>query len=508
MIDVTHSHQRTIHKQLACQPYAKNSVYTGSFQQKTADMRFLLALLMFISALHAREIFVSSSGNDVSGTGTLALPYRTLRHVLEPANALVQAGDIVTLRGSASGTFYDADEYRLRVRLTLRSFAGEWAILRCPITVLDGICLQIDPDASGSVVSRLEIQGGTIYSVFLQTDWEQDANPGGSGATDVLLEDCKLHGSGRDVVKVTPKSQRLHVRRCEIYNSGTSYAPGTPLDDKNAEGIDNVNADGMIVEDSYIHDIATSCLYFKGGAHNALIQRNRLENCGLGGVLVGFDTSPEFFDLQLNPGYFEALSSTVINNIIRNTDYAGIGLYASQGSKIYNNTLIDTARIGHAALYFGVTLQDFEPQALRPANQQVSLQNNIVRQSHDRCLSIRFANELGGLSGLLGSPGSNYNYYARSTGSCQFRDARPGAPLAQGTLAQWRAAQNVDAMSLEGALQLASDGHLIATSQAINRGVTLAEVTLDFDNQARIAPIDIGADEFSVSDQLFGNGFE
>jgi parallel beta-helix repeat protein len=472
-------------------------------------MRFaLVGLIFFASTLHAREIFVSSSGNDVSGNGSLSTPYRTLLHVLEPANALVQAGDIVTLRGSATGTFYDADEYRLRVRVTLRSFPGEWAILRCPITVPDGICLQIDPDASGSVISRLEIQGGTIYSVFLQTDWEQGAIPAGHGASDVLLEDCKLHGSGRDVVKVTPKSQRLRVRRCEIFNSGASYAPGTPLDVKNAEGIDNVNADGMVVEDSYIHDIATSCLYFKGGARNALIQRNRLENCGLGGVLVGFDTSPEFFDLQSNPAYFEAISSTVINNIIRNTDYAGIGLYASQGSKIYHNTLIDTARVGHAALYFGVTLQDFEPQALRPANQQVSLQNNIVRQSHDRCLSIRFANELGGLSALIGSPGTNYNFYARTAGSCQFRDSRPGAPLAAGNLAQWRVAQNGDAMSLEGPLQLASDGRLVAASQAINRGLSLAEVTVDIDNQLRVAPVDIGADEFVAKDQIFGNGFE
>ena len=110
-----------------------------------------LAFALCLNAAQAREIFVAPTGNDSSGTGSLANPYRSLSFVLEPINEVVEAGDIITLRGGAAGTsaIYAADEYRLRTRLTLRSFAGEWAILRCPITVPDGICLQIDPDASG-----------------------------------------------------------------------------------------------------------------------------------------------------------------------------------------------------------------------------------------------------------------------------------------------------------------------------------------------------------------------
>ncbi len=469
---------------------------------------YALIALTASSTLSAREIFVSPSGNNSTGTGSLAAPYQTLLHVLEPANGIAQAGDKITLRGSAGGTVYAADEYRLRTRLTLRSFPGEWAILRCPITVTDGICLQIDPEASGSVISRLEIEGGTIYSVFLQTDWEQVANPNGVGASNVVLEDCKLHGSGRDVVKVTPKSNQLTIRRCEIYNSGRAYPPGTPLEDKNAEGLDNVNADGMHVSDSYIHDIATNCLYFKGGARNVLIERNRMENCGEGGIFMGFDTSPEFFDLSVNPGYFEAINGTVRNNIVQRTDYAGIGLYASKDSVVVNNTLIDTARMGHAALYFGVTLQDFDPIAGRPANSNPRLLNNIVKQSHARCLSIRWANELGGLSGLNGPPGSNFNFYARTAGNCVFADARPGAPLASGGLSQWRSALGVDSMSIEAPLTLSPDGRLLASSAAIGLAQTQPNFSDDIDQQVRSPPWDIGADEFALSEVILRDGFE
>ncbi len=468
----------------------------------------LIALLLPFTAntSEAREIFVSSTGSNATGNGSQALPYQTLQFVLAPANGIVAAGDVITLRGASTPVTYNASEFRLRVRLTLRAFAGEKVRLLCPINTADPACIFIDPEASGSVLQDLEIEGGSIYTVFLQTAWEQAANPTGIGASNIRIENCKLHGSGRDVVKVTPKSNNLTIVNSEIFNSGKSYPPGTPVDDKNAEGIDNVNGDGMIVRDSYIHDAATTCLYFKGGARNVLIERNRIERCGVGGIMVGFDTSPEFFDLTVNPGYYEAIAGTVRNNIIRSTDFAGIGLYASRDSVVANNTLIDTARVGHAGLYFGVTLQDFDPIAGRPANLNPVIRNNIVQNSQP-CVAIRFANELGGLSGLSGNPGTNHNYYSRTAGACAFRDGRPGSTAANVNLTQWRSALNVDAQSVEAPLSLAADGKLLATSAARDIGVSLAQVTDDIDRETRTAPIDIGADEFNA-DAGFRDGFE
>ena len=48
-----------------------------------------------------------------------------------------------------------------------------------------------------------------------------------------------LHDSGRDVIKITPKYNDIRIERSEIFRSGQIYPPGTPLDDKNAERIDN-----------------------------------------------------------------------------------------------------------------------------------------------------------------------------------------------------------------------------------------------------------------------------
>src|SRR5690606_6459888 len=118
-----------------------------------------------------------------------------------------------------------------------------------------------------------------------------------------LLEDLKIHDTGRDGIKITPKSNHVTIRNNEIWKTGAAEAPGTPLDNRNADGIDSVNVSNLVIEDNYIHDISTTGLYFKGGSSDVLVQRNRIENTGMSGILVGFDTSVEFFDLTINPQF-------------------------------------------------------------------------------------------------------------------------------------------------------------------------------------------------------------
>ena len=460
-----------------------------------------IALALSITgSAQAAEWFVSTLGSDTTGNGSLASPFRTLRQVLAPTAGIVRSGDIVTLLGPAGNkTFHECD-VRLRVPLTLRAPAGEMAHIHCDLTVEDSVTIQIDPEASGSRLSRLEISGGYYYGVFLQTDWDQRGNPGGRGASNIVIEDVKIHDTGRDGVKITPKCDHVTIRRTEIWNTGAIYPASTSLDDKNAEGIDNVNGSFMTVEDSYIHHTATTGLYFKGGATDVIVQRNRIENTGVAGILVGFDTSPEFFDIVANPQYYEAIRGVVRNNVIRNTNYAGIGLYAARDSVVANNTIINTANLGHAALYFGVTFQDYEPEARRPPNLNPLIRNNLVLQKGGDCVRIRYSAELGGLSGLSGNANSDFNAFHDTSGLCQFIDSRPGSVIADaGTFSQWRTASGGDASSISAPFAVDTDGRLPAGSPAIDRGQTVAQVTDDFEGHPRIAPYDVGAYEFGSS---------
>ena len=455
----------------------------------------LIGLACFIAPAAATEWYVSTSGNDSSGNGTLAAPYKTIKRVLSTTNGVVKAGDIVTIRGPVGNNTYQECDVRLRVKLTIRSYPGERAHIYCPVATPDSVTVQIDPGASGSVLSNLEISGGRYYAVMMQTNWYIGGGEQQTGASDVILEDLLIRDTGRDGIKVTPKSNRVTIRRVEIRNTGTIYPAGTPLDDRNADGIDNVNGSGMLVEDSYIHDISTNGLYFKGGAADVIVRRNRIENTGMAGILVGFDTSVEFFDRTANPQMYESIRGTVVNNFIRNTDYSGIGLYAAKDALVANNTIQNAARVGHSALYFGITFQDWDPVAGRPATVNPRILNNLFIQNTGMCVDVRYSSELGGLSGLSGSPGTNYNGYG--TG-CTFRDGRPGSTLTSaGTLGQWRTRMGTDANSLQGTFVVDATGHIPADSPARNAGTTVNEVTNDIDVQVRQAPYDIGADEYA-----------
>jgi hypothetical protein len=217
----------------------------------------------------------------------------------------------------------------------------------------------------------------------------------------------------------------------------------------------------MVVQNNYIHDICSNAIYAKGGATDVLIENNRIERANGAGILVGFDTSPEYFDLTVNPQYYENIRCVVRNNLIINTILSGIGLYAAKDAHIYNNTLVNVATgTYHSAIYFGVTFQDWESYAGRPASVNPDIHHNIVSQPstvNRPMVEIRYANELGGLSALDGKPTMNNNCYYIAGKSATFTDRRPGSTLENAGLAAWKSHIGGDSDSLEVDPELNTD---------------------------------------------------
>ncbi|MBN1260250.1 MAG: right-handed parallel beta-helix repeat-containing protein [Anaerolineae bacterium] len=456
-----------------------------------------------VPAPRTTPIYVSTDGSDAAGDGSLGSPYRTIDHALASA----QAGADIVLRG-APGVADNVYAESVRIRepnITLRSQEGEWAIIQCPANDEDiDTCVHFDVDSSGGRLQRVEVVGGYYYGVKFETRWDWGDPDDRAGASNILIEDVVIHDTGNAAIKVTPGCDDITIRRAEVYNTGLTTRPDS------AEGIDNVNGDRMIVQDSYFHDIAGTGLYFKGGAMDCVVERNRIERTGTacsdddpcgGGIFAGFDTSPEFFDLTVNPDYYESIRGVVRNNLIQKTKLAGIGLYAAQDAQIWNNTLIDTAQVAHSPIYFGITFQDWDPEAGRPPSINPVIKNNLVVQDTglpQTCISIRYVDELGGLSALEGEPVMDHNLYYHRDADCVFTDNRPGSLLEEGTLAQWQNHINGEAHSLTANPQLGADGRLSEASPALDAGSCTGAPVDDLDGDARPqgAGCDIGADEF------------
>jgi len=398
----------------------------------------------------ANGIYVSPAGNDAAATGSIDKPYKSINAALAAANP----GDTIILRG---GTYREGVNVRVRTpNITIKSAKGEWAVI--DLTTHDPGAdedsgVYFDVESSGGTLQCVEVKGG-FYAVCLETKWDWGDPANRTGASNIVIEDCVLHDSKYDVVKVKPNCDNVTIRYNEIYNSGRAFIGNPANGEDNAEGIDNVNGDNMTVQNNYIHDIRGNGIYAKGGATDALIENNRIEHVYGGGILVGFDTSPEFFDLTVNPQYYENIRGVVRNNLIIDIGWEGIGFYGSKDAQVYNNTLINVANGGqyHSAVYFGLTYQDWENYAGRPPSVNPNIHHNIICQSNSivrPMIEIRYANELGGMSALDGNPVMNDNCYYITGKSATFNDRRPGSTLTNAGLTAWKTHISGDSGSLE-----------------------------------------------------------
>ena len=424
----------------------------------------------------ANGIYVSPSGNDATADGSIGKPYKRINSALNAA----KPGSTIILR---TGTYREGINVRVRQpNITIKSRKGEWAIIDLttgynPKDEDSGV--YFDPEASGCKLQGLEVMGG-YYAVALETKWNWGGDDDWVAASNIIIEDCKLHDSRYDVVKVKPNCDNVTIRFNEIYNSGKGWKAGdcTPDGRGNAEGIDNVNGDNMKVQNNYIHDICTNGIYAKGGATDALIENNRIERVfGGGGILVGFETNLEYFDTKVNPKYYENIRGVVRNNLIINTAVEGIGLYASMDAQVYNNTLVNVNNNApfHSAIYFGIATQDGEPYPGSPPNIRPKIHHNIVSQpsAYNRpMVEIRYSvlDDIYPLSALDGKPTMNNNCYYIAGKSATFNDFRPGSTLNNAGFAAWKTHISGESGSIEANPSLNAN-YMPSNSQCAGMGI-------------------------------------
>ncbi len=364
----------------------------------------------------SNSIYVQASG-ATGGDGTIDRPYNSIQEAVDQAES---GQTIVLLRG----TYNLSEEIDIeKPNLTFKSKQGEWAIVKLSEKSEDAV-FNLDVGSDGTVIDGLEVVGG-FYGIATQTkwDWGEDDR---SGASNIIIKNSVIHGSGRDAIKIKPNSDGVIIKNNEIFDTGKTES----ADDCNAEGIDNVNADKMLVEGNYIHNICSTGVYCKGGAQNCVIKNNYITNTGEAGLILGGDTSVDYFDLKENPNWFENINGQAVGNLIVNTGSGGIEFWAAKSPIVEKNTIINSAQKYHSPVYFNISLQDWEDVAGRPASENVTFQKNLIWQPNNAktgnlMVAIRVMDELGGLIGLKGWPKMSDNcYFQEDNNSVTFKDNR------------------------------------------------------------------------------------
>lgn len=443
-----------------------------------------LPVFFSFTARDTRNIVVSTTGSDSTADGSESAPYRTLL----AAAAAASSGDTIQLKAG----LYDNETVTIRSpNITITTHptdvaAGRKAHLRADDQDTNkGFVMRFDFDSHGGWIHDLEISGGGYYAIKTESNWNWGVLPR-RGASNLLIEDSWIHDTGRDGIKLTPGSDYTTVRNSKIYNTGVRDA-------SNADGIDNVNGDHMVVVDNHFHDIATSGLYPKGGASHALVERNLIERCGAFGIAVGFYTSGEWFDTTVNPEFYENIDGIARNNVVVDIAYSGIGIYGALRPKVYNNTIINAGRLGRAGISIAPGTVYNRTDVYYPPVKDGQVYNNVVITNNSSpVVEVR---EVDGYYAIAGTFRMDNNHYHQTTGlGVKFDDDTKLGWLG-GDLAQWQAALKLDANSKAGDPLLSSTYKPLIGSPLIDSGMLISENPSDFEGSKRGGVHDIGAYE-------------
>ena len=148
-----------------------------------------------------------------------------------------------------TGTYREGNEVLIRKsNITIKSRKGEWAIIELPYqTSGENSAVRFYSEVSNCKLQNVEIIGG-FYAVCVDIKWGWHGDDDYVAANNIIIEDCKLHDSRYDVVKIKSNCKNITIRYNEIYKAGRSIAGIQSTNGEgNAEGIDNVNGDNMKV---------------------------------------------------------------------------------------------------------------------------------------------------------------------------------------------------------------------------------------------------------------------
>jgi hypothetical protein len=123
------------------------------------------------------------------------------------------------------------------------------------------------------------------------------------------------------------------------------------IEDSDISGADDNAIDYVAVQyghiiGSRIHNAGDWCLYAKGGSAYLRIEGNEIFNCGTGGFTAGQGTGLEFMTAPWL--HYEAYDLKFINNLVHDTEGAGMGVNGGYNILLAYNTLYKVGQNSHA----------------------------------------------------------------------------------------------------------------------------------------------------------------
>jgi hypothetical protein len=155
----------------------------------------------------------------------------------------------------------------------------------------------------------------------------------------ILIRDSRLDGGRREAHETMKVNQSQHV-----------YVEDSTISGADDNAIDFVSVQYGHVLNSTIADAQDWCVYAKGGSAYLRIEGNEIFQCGTGGITAGQGTGFQFMSAPWL--HYEAYDIKIVNNVIHDTEGAGLGVNGGYDILLAYNTLY---RVGSRAHMLEVT---------------------------------------------------------------------------------------------------------------------------------------------------------
>lgn len=281
-----------------------------------------------IGTVSVQDYWISTTGND-SNPGTQAQPFATFTHAwsLVPLNTTLTTGFRFHV---LTGTYSAPDLYiedRLGSATAPVIFQGEGSVT-----------------INGNFNSR-----NLKYIYFLNLSYTSPNDIMHFELGDhILLRNMILRSNGRSAHEGLKVNQTHHM-----------YIEDSDISGADDNSIDFVAVQYGHVVRSKIHDSGDWCMYAKGGSASLRIEGNEFYDCGTGGFTAGQGTGFEYMTAPWLQ--YEAYDIRVVNNIIHNTEGAGLGVNGGYNILMAHNTMYRVGARDHIIeVVFGVRSCDGE----------------------------------------------------------------------------------------------------------------------------------------------------
>ena len=313
------------------------------------------------------SIYISTTGNDESGDGSLSNPYQTLKFTLREK---ATPGTIIRVK---AGTYVEevinVETYATKENpIVIYSEDGVGAAIIDGNNATENLIVLTGQHI---VVDGFEIKNCSGYGIGIFPSYDADEPEKDSYC---VVRNNIIHHTGRDAVK------SAHINFLLVENNDISQVQHLIQYD---DCIDGVAVYHSICRFNYLHDNGPGTGgYFKGGSANNIWYNNLIENCG---EAADYETN----GAGLNIGgwgrfswrdnawyeYPSGYEQLVFNNVFINCEMAGITIGASQKSQIFNNSFYNC---GYNKTHSGSGAIIRVPEPNNVSSGDIDIFNNVV----------------------------------------------------------------------------------------------------------------------------------